>query len=175
MRALFFGLVLAASLPAAKTLDVYFIDVEGGQTTLIVSPSGQSMLVDTGWAGFNGRDADRIAAAGKLAGIKQIDYAVITHFHGDHVGGVPHLVAKMPGAHFVYHGPNTESGLNPDALYSAYKNAWSSSQHITVKPGDKIPVKGLDVEVLTANGELIKTPLKGAGKPNAMCGKEARK
>ena len=176
MRFFLLGLLLAASLPAAeKTLTVYFIDVEGGQTTLIVSPSGQSMLVDTGWAGFNGRDADRIAAAGKLAGIKQIDYAVITHFHGDHVGGVPQLVAKMPVAHFVDHGPNTESGPNPDALYSAYKNAWGSSQHITVKPGDKIAVKGLDVEVLTANGELIKTPLKGAGKPNAMCGKEARK
>ena len=87
MRAFLLGLMLTALLPAAKTLDVYFIDVEGGQATLIVSPSGQSMVVDTGWAGFNNRDADRIAAAAKLAGVKQVDYLVITHFHTDHVGG----------------------------------------------------------------------------------------
>ena len=66
MRAIFLGLVLLSVLPAAKTFDVYFIDVEGGQATLMVSPSGQSMLVDTGWAGFNNRDADRIASAAKL-------------------------------------------------------------------------------------------------------------
>ena len=175
MRAIFLGLILAALLPAAKTLDVYFLDVEGGQATLMVSPSGQSMLVDTGWAGFNNRDADRIAAAAKLAGVKQIDYLVITHFHADHVGGVPQLAAKLPIKHYVDHGPNRESGANPDALYSAYQKSWSSGQHIVVKPGDKIPVKGLDVQVLSADGEVIKTPLKGAGKPNPLCGKEGRK
>ena len=138
MRAFLLGLMLTALLPAAKTLDVYFIDVEGGQATLIVSPSGQSMVVDTGWAGFNNRDADRIAAAAKLAGVKQVDYLVITHFHTDHVGGVPQLAAKLPVQHFVDHGANRESGANPDALYSAYKSAWGSGQHITVKPGDKV-------------------------------------
>src|SRR5262245_66494286 len=94
-----------AVLPAAKkNLEVYFIDVEGGQATLIVSPAGQSMLVDTGWAGFNNRDADRIADAAKLAGVKQIDYLVITHYHADHVGGVPQLAAKLPVKHYVDHG-----------------------------------------------------------------------
>src|SRR6266568_3908269 len=150
MRAFFFGLLLAALLPAAKTLDVYFIDVEGGQATLIVSPSGQSMVVDTGWAGLNNRDADRIAAAAKLAGVKQVDYLVITHYHADHVGGVPQLAAKLTVKHFVDHGENRESGAAPDGFYSAYKGAWGSGQHIVAKPGDKIPVKGLDVEVLTA-------------------------
>src|SRR5258708_22836958 len=106
MRAIFLGLVLLSVLPAAKTFDVYFIDVEGGQATLMVSPSGQSMLVDTGWSGFNNRDADRIANAAKLAGVKQIDYLVITHFHTDHVGGVPQLAAKMPVKHYVVNGPN---------------------------------------------------------------------
>ena len=67
-------------LCAAKPLEIYFIDVEGGQATLFVSPSGQSMLVDTGWRGFNGRDTDRIAAAAKHAKIKEIDYVVITHY-----------------------------------------------------------------------------------------------
>jgi beta-lactamase superfamily II metal-dependent hydrolase len=172
MRAIFLGLVLLSVLPAAKTFDVYFIDVEGGQATLMVSPSGQSMLVDTGWAGFDNRDADRIAAAAKLAGLKQIDYLVITHFHGDHVGGVPQLAAKIPIKHYVDHGPNNETGAQPDALYLAYKNAWSSGEHITVKPGDKIPVKGLDVEVIAANGDTIKTPLKGGGAPNKLCGQD---
>jgi competence protein ComEC len=172
MRAIFAGLILAASLPAAKTLDVYFVDVEGGQATLIVSPSGQSMLVDTGWAGFNNRDADRIAAAARLAGVKQIDYLVITHYHADHVGGVPQLAAKLPVKHYVDHGPIRESGANPDALFSAYQKAWGSGQRITVKPGDKIPVKGLDVQVLAADGERIQKPLKGASQPNPLCGQD---
>src|SRR6266446_6641322 len=76
--------------------------------TSISSTSGQSMLVDTGWAGFNNRDADRIADAAKLAGVKQIDYLVITHYHADHVGGVPQLAAKLPVKHYVDHGPNRE-------------------------------------------------------------------
>jgi competence protein ComEC len=175
MRAFFLALIFAALLPAAKTFDVYFIDVEGGQATLMVSPSGQSMLVDTGWAGFNNRDADRIAAAAKLAGVKQIDYLVITHYHADHVGGVTQLAAKLPIKHFVDHGPNNESGGPADELYSAYKNAWSSGEHLVVKPGDKIPVKGLDVEVITANGDLIKTPIKGAGASNPLCGQDNRR
>jgi beta-lactamase superfamily II metal-dependent hydrolase len=172
MRAFFAGLILAALLPAAGTLDVYFIDVEGGQATLIVSPSGQSMLVDTGWAGFNNRDANRIADAAKLAGVKQIDYLVITHYHADHVGGVTQLAAKLPVKHYVDHGPNRETGASPDALFSAYQKSWSSGQRITVKPGDKIPVKGLDVQVLAADGKRIQTPLKGAGQPNALCGRD---
>src|SRR5712671_4611941 len=171
----FLTLYAAQLLSAAKPLEIYFIDVEGGQATLVVSPSKQTMLIDSGWPGFNMRDANRIAAAAKHAGVKQIDYLVITHFHSDHVGGVPQLAAKLPIKHFVDHGENRESGANPDALYSAYKNAWGSGQHIIVKPGDKVPVKGLDVEVLTADGERIQKPLKGAGQPNALCGKESRK
>src|SRR5580704_8713711 len=75
-----------------KALQVYFIDVEGGQSTLFVSPSGQSLLVDTGWAG--GRDAGRIASVAKLAGVSQIDYLVLTHYHGDHAGGVVELASR---------------------------------------------------------------------------------
>ena len=72
-----------------KALEIYFIDVEGGQSTLIVSPSGQSLLIDTGWRGFEGRDADRIVRAADAAHVKQIDYLLIMHDHRDHVGGVP--------------------------------------------------------------------------------------
>src|SRR5215475_12445744 len=75
-----------------KNLQIYFIDVEGGQATLLVAPSGQTLLVDTGWPGNNNRDAGRISEAVKDAGLKQIDYALITHYHTDHVGGVPQLI-----------------------------------------------------------------------------------
>src|SRR6185436_14283563 len=96
------GLALAAAVACAvvaltaSTLDIYFIDVEGGQSTLIVTPAGESLLVDTGYAGNDGRDADRIAAAAKAAGITQVDYLLITHFHGDHAGGVPELARLLP-------------------------------------------------------------------------------
>ena len=91
---------------ASKPLEVYFIDVEGGQATLLVTPSKQSVLIDTGWPGNSNRDADRIAKAAKSAGVKAIDYLIITHFHMDHVGGVPQLVAKLPVKTFVDHGEN---------------------------------------------------------------------
>ena len=111
MRTLFpLILLLAGAIasPAAKNLEVYSIDVEGGQATLFVSPSGESLLVDTGWGGFNRRDADRILAAAKSGGVKKIDYLVITHYHSDHVGGVPQLAEKIPILNFVDHGPSVE-------------------------------------------------------------------
>jgi beta-lactamase superfamily II metal-dependent hydrolase len=155
--------------PAAKTLDIYFIDVEGGQATLIVSPSGQSMLVDAGWPGFNNRDSGRIAAAAKAAHVKAIDYLVVTHYHNDHVGGVPQLVAKVPVKNFVDHGPNIETTKAANELSSAYAKAIQTGNHIVAKPGDTIPLKGLDVTVVTANGEHIASPLKGAGTANQFC------
>src|ERR1700690_518884 len=103
-------LATASLLPAAKNLEVYSIDVEGGQATLFVAPGGDSMLVDTGWAGFNRRDANRLLPAAKSAGVKKIDYLVITHYHADHAGGVPQLAEKIPIRNFVDHGPSVESG-----------------------------------------------------------------
>src|SRR4026209_1963905 len=123
-------LLLLASLAVAATtrtavaqsekpLDIQFIVVEGGQATLIVSPSGESILVDTGYPGFDGRDADRIAAAVKQAGLSKIDYLVITHYHADHVGGVPALAARVPIGTFVDHGPTAEQGERPAGLFPA--------------------------------------------------------
>src|SRR5262245_56804673 len=85
---------------AVRPLQVHVIDVEGGQATLFVLPTGESMLVDTGFPGNDGRDADRIAAAAKRAGLSKIDTLVITHYHGDHVGGVPALVERLPITRF---------------------------------------------------------------------------
>jgi len=165
----FLILCAAQTLPAAKTLDIYFVDVEGGQATLVVSPSKQALLVDTGWPGFNMRDANRIAAAAKRAGVKQIDYLVVTHYHTDHVGGAPQLVGKLPVRTFVDHGESVEHGENEDRLYNRYVKARESGQHLQVKPGDKIPMKGLDVTVLTSAGQGIAGPLPGAGQPNPAC------
>jgi len=159
----------AAAQTARKTLDVYFVDVEGGQATLIVSPSGESLLVDAGWPGFDGRDADRIASAAKQAGLTQIDYFVATHYHTDHVGGVPALATKIPIRTFVDHGPSVEKGDRPDALYQQYVDARGKGRHLLVKPGDTIPLAGVDITVVAANGEHIGKALKGAGQPNPLC------
>src|SRR5258706_13423376 len=102
-------LLLAMSVFAhakgSKPLQIYFIDVEGGQATLLVGPSGQSMLVDTGWPGYSSRDALRIIAAAKNAKIKKIDYVVITHHHTDHVGGAKQLAERFPIGTFIDKGP----------------------------------------------------------------------
>ncbi len=150
-----------------KALQVYFIDVEGGQSTLFVSPSGQSLLVDTGWAG--GRDAGRIASVAKLAGVSQIDYLVLTHYHADHAGGVVELAGLIPVKNFVDHGTGMEETRNVPQNYAAYLTVRGKGQHILAKPGDKIPVKGLDVQVISAAQETIAKPLAGAGMANPLC------
>jgi competence protein ComEC len=167
--AILYGLAWAAGLAAAKPLEIFFIDVEGGQSTLIVSPSGQSLLVDTGWRGFDGRDAERIVQAAKAAGVKQINYLLITHYHRDHVGGVPQLAARMKILNFVDHGPNMEDSKVTKEDYSDYVKTIQRGEHMVAKPGDMIPIKDLKVEVLAAAGEVLKTPLAGAGQPNEFC------
>jgi beta-lactamase superfamily II metal-dependent hydrolase len=168
--ALLGAVFLASSLAAAdKPLQIFFIDVEGGQSTLFVSPSGQSLLVDTGW-GYNAfRDANRIVKAAKMAKIKKIDYVLITHFHSDHVGGVPQLAAKMPIGTFVDHGENRETSKASQTLYAEYKTAMGSTNHIVAKPGDKIPLKGLDVTAVSADGNVLTQALPGAGGANQYC------
>ena len=163
-------------VPAAqKTLDFYFIDVEGGQSTLIVSPSGQSMLIDTGWPENNGRDADRIVAAARAAGVQKIDYLLITHFHVDHMGGVPQLASRIPIGTFIDHGTSVEHGKDEDALFQAYVDTRAKGKHVEAKPGDVIPLKGVSVKVLSAAGEEIKQPLAGGGQKNGLCGSEAKR
>src|SRR5512135_1634672 len=108
------------ALQGAKTLDLYFIDVEGGQATLVVAPSGQALLIDTGYTGFGGRDTLRIAAAAKDAGVKKIDILLITHFHDDHVGGVANLLDRFPVTTFLDHGPSIETHEYPAPYVAAF-------------------------------------------------------
>ena len=155
---------------ATATLRIYFIDVEGGQSTLFVAPTGQSLLVDTGWPDHHGRDADRIVAAAKDAGIAKIDYLLLTHYHIDHTGGVPNLVARFSVGTFIDHGPNRETGdAATAAAFDGYQQVLSSGKygHITAHPGELLPIRGLRVEAVSADGDLLSRPLPGAGQPNA--------
>jgi competence protein ComEC len=161
--------VWAAPLALARPLEIFFVDVEGGQATLIVSPSGQSLLIDTGWRGFEGRDADRIVQAAKAAKVKQIDYLLITHYHRDHVGGVQQLADQMKIVNFLDHGPNTEDAKATKEDYTDYVKAIQRGEHMVMKPGDAVPIRDLSVKVLTAAGAHLQTPLQGAGQPNSYC------
>jgi len=161
------------AVPAgAGSLQIYFIDVEGGQATLIVSPTGQSLLIDTGWPGYEGRDADRIVAAAHQAGLKQLDYVLITHYHRDHVGGVPQLADGIKIGTFVDHGPNQEDSDVTRADYAAYEKAIAGHAHVVVKPGWGLPIKGINVQVLSGAGDHITIPLPGAGLANSYCSTE---
>jgi beta-lactamase superfamily II metal-dependent hydrolase len=151
-------------------LRLYFIDVEGGQATLIVTPLGQSMLVDTGWPTDTSRDAGRIAAAMKKAGVETLDYLVITHYHADHVGGMQQLASRVKFRTVITHGPTTEASKAGETMMATFRSALAASgaKEMVVKPGDTIPLKGVDVQVLASNRQLIDAPLKGTT-PNASC------
>ncbi len=157
----------ASSETKSGELRIFFVDVEGGQATLFVSPTHQSLLVDTGWPGNNGRDADRIVAAAKLAGLSKIDYVLITHFHTDHVGGLPQLAERIPIGTVIDHGDNRESTDAPTVEgWQAYKRLLSTHRfkRLTLKPGDKLPIRGLEATAITADGSAIDHPLQGEGR-----------
>ena len=164
--------VAQAPHDAQAKLRVFFVDVEGGQSTLFVTPAGKSLLIDTGWPGNNNRDADRIAAVAKQAGLSRIDYVLLTHYHDDHVGGVPQLLSRIPVGTFIDHGPNGEldHGVTEHG-YEAYQKvlAASTSKRLLAHPGDILPIKGMIVQVISADGSLIAKPLPGAGQANEFC------
>jgi competence protein ComEC len=156
----------------AKPLTVYFIDVEGGQSTLFVTPSHQSLLVDTGWPDNDDRDANRIMQVAKQAGLDHIDFLLITHFHVDHVGGVPNLAKKIHIDTFVDHGANRETTDSvTEQGFEKYQAvlAQSHAKHILAKPGEMIPLSGLTTTIGSADGNTIDTALPGVGQPNPYC------
>jgi len=178
--ALFCGVVLfqqqeAAAQPTpAKHLLIYAVDVEGGQSTLLVTPSGESLLVDTGTPTKNLRDSTRIEAAMQDAGITRIDHLLITHYHSDHVGGVPELVAKVSVGEFLDHGPNREDSDITRHDYAAYLKAIEGKPHRIVHPGDTISIPGLDIVVLTGDGEHIAAIPGIKPRPNPYCATEPK-
>jgi beta-lactamase superfamily II metal-dependent hydrolase len=161
-----------ASAQTRSTLDIYTVDVEGGNATLFVAPSGQSLLIDTGNYGPEAsvRDAERIMAAAKDARLTQIDHLITTHWHGDHFGGMAELAKRIPIREFIDHGPNVQPApAADDFLKNVYPKLYANAKHTVAKVGDRIAVDGLDVTVVTSAGETLKTPLPGAGAPNPYC------
>ncbi|MCU1330907.1 MAG: beta-lactamase domain protein [Bryobacterales bacterium] len=158
-------LLLGALLAPAQALRIYAIDTEGGKATLYVSPSGESMLIDTGYDGNDNRDAERIAVAAKAAGVSRINHLVITHFHADHIGGLKPLLAKLPVDHIYDHGATVE----PGAGFDAYTAARGSIPHTVLKAGDSVPLKGVQVNVVAADGKAAAKPMAGGGKANPLC------
>jgi beta-lactamase superfamily II metal-dependent hydrolase len=174
----------SSATAAAKTLDIYFVDVEGGQSALMRLPSGESILLDAGFPGdgtFNSkpgppaqaRDAQRILAAARDAGVTRIDYLILSHYHADHAGGVIELAQLLPIGTFVDHAaPTAEAETvvpGTIALYEQYVALRAKGTHITPRPGDRLPIPGLDAYVVAIDTAVLTKPLPGGGQPNAAC------
>jgi beta-lactamase superfamily II metal-dependent hydrolase len=168
------AVVVIATLAAASTLDIYFIDVEGGQSTLIVTPAGESLLVDAGFPGdgtftstpgdpHRSRDARRVAAAARAAGLTAIDYLLVTHFHADHDGGVVELAQLLPIRAFIDHGsvnPATEPTVKGSiAMFDAYAAVRARARHLEPKAGDRLPLKGVNAVVVSTADTTLATPM----------------
>ena len=162
-------LYAAAPAPAADTMDVHVIDVEGGKSVLIVSPSGESLVYDIGSPGREGRDVNRVVEALQAAGIKQIDYLVISHYDGDHMGDVPLLASKFPIRRIIDNGPPKTTNKGIPQRYETYAVVRDKLNPLVVHPGDKLPIRGIDITVVAAGTRVIEKPLPGGGSPNAAC------
>jgi competence protein ComEC len=156
---------------ATKTLSIYVVDVEGGNATLFVSPTGESLLIDTGNTGAGAvRDATRIMDAARDAGLSKIDHLITTHWHGDHYGGLAELAARIPISHFIDHGPNVQPGQAvDDFLRDTYANLHAKARHTVAKVGDTLGLKSFEARIVTSAGQVLTSPLAGAGAANAYC------
>src|SRR6478736_2664205 len=174
MRSVIAALVLltascvgAAAEGAGATLDIYYIDTEGGQSTLFVGPTGESLLVDTGNAGE--RDLSRITETLRSAGVSRIDHMWTTHFHGDHVGALVELARQFPIQHFHDHGvPNPKDRIVSASFMTAYAELSQGKRNIE-KPGDKLKMGGLDITTVASANQFIRKNLKGGGQTNPAC------
>jgi competence protein ComEC len=161
---------VAGQPQTARSLDLYMIDVEGGNAQLYRLPGGESVLIDSGNGGAAAaRDAARIMAAVKDAGLTQIDHLITTHFHGDHVGGLPELAARISIRDFVDHGPNVQPGPQIDPILEQYARLYSAAGHRVAKPGDTLAVTGVDWRIVSTGGQVIRTALPAGGQSNPLC------
>jgi competence protein ComEC len=167
------AVALAATAVLAQqrtTLDVYVVDVEGGNATLFVTPSGESVLIDAGNANGAPRDAGRIMDAAKDAGLRQLDHVIITHWHGDHFGGLAELAKQIPIREFIDHGANVQPAAAADMfLATTYPQLYANAKHTVAKPGDRILLKDVDWRIVASAGEIVKPALPGAGLANREC------
>jgi beta-lactamase superfamily II metal-dependent hydrolase len=166
------ALIVCASMTAAAwpalalgegggPLQIYFIDVEGGQSTLIVTSDRRAVLIDAGWSQANHRDADRIQAAARDAQITALDYLILTHFHEDHAGGVAEIARRLPVKTFVDYGAPIEQGTFTQAPFMTYSGARAQGQQLHPKPGERLSLGDVEIEVVSAGGEVTKRPLQG--------------
>lgn len=168
-------LAIALCAPAlvaqSKTLDIYIVDVEGGNATLVVTPSREAVLIDTGNGGAAAaRDADRIMAAINDAGISQIDALVTTHWHGDHMGAMAQLAVRIPIRHYLDHGANVQPSPAVDAfLQNVYPDLIARARHTVVKAGDQLPLNGIAWRFVASARDVVKSPLPGGGRSNPHC------
>jgi beta-lactamase superfamily II metal-dependent hydrolase len=161
-----------ASAQTRNTLDIYVVDVEGGNATLFVPPSGESVLIDTGNFAPDAakRDAERIMAAAKDARLTQIDHLITTHWHGDHFGGMVEVANRIPIREFIDHGPNIQPVEAFNEFFDkTYPSMYGKAKHTVAKPGDTVPVAGLDWRIVSSAGQVLKTPLAGGGIANPSC------
>ena len=165
------GITTASAQDRRPSLDIYVVDVEGGNATLFVAPSGESLLIDTGNGGGAAvRDADRIMAAVKDAGVRQIDHLITTHYHGDHFGAMETLAGRLPIREFLDHGANVQPNPAADTfLTTTYPKLYAKGEHVVVKPGDGFKLGAADVRIVSAAGKVIERSLPGAGASNPLC------
>ena len=158
------GLAAQARTP---TLTIYYIDTEGGQSTLVVGPSGDTLLVDTGNAGE--RDLGRIVETLRAAGVTKIDHLWTTHYHGDHVGALLAIASQFPVGHFYDHGaPHPKDRIVSAQFLAAYEDV-SRGKRTTVKPGDKVKMTGVDITTVASASQFLRSNLPGGGSTNASC------
>jgi beta-lactamase superfamily II metal-dependent hydrolase len=166
------GIVGLLAQTRTGKLTIYYIDTEGGQSSLFVGPTGESLLVDTGNAGD--RDLGRIVETLKTAGVKQIDHMWTTHYHGDHVGSLLALARQVPIMHFYDHGkPHPKDQMISAAFLPSYDEV-SQGKRIIVKPGDKVRIAGLDITTVASANQFIRSNLPGGGRQNPACAGVAR-